>query len=361
MKCFQGIVIVFFLISMTLVCCGLKKEQSSGYFPDANWQVSTPEEQGIDSDQLAKVFDFVKENDVNIHSLILVRNGYLVLEAYFYPNSKGVVHDVASVTKSITSILVGIAVDGGFIKNVQQTVLDFFPDRKIADLDDRKKRLTIEHLLTMQTGLCRNFEDGERQLDAMRETNDWVQFMLDQPMLTEPGTEFAYCTGGTQLLSAIITQATGMNELDFARKYLFEPLGIHEVIWPTDPQGNNTGGFDLHMHSLDMAKIGHLLLNNGIWNGRQILFKKWIEQSTKVQVTLDDGERYGYLFWSPNENPDLIEGRGRGGQRLVFSWQRDIILVFTGSGFDPGEIGAILLPALRSNKPLPENPEGIKL
>ncbi|MCU0644987.1 MAG: beta-lactamase family protein [bacterium] len=361
MKCFHNIEIVFFLIAMTLVCCGLKKDQSSGYVPIANWRASTPEEQGFDSEQLANVFDFVKENDSNIHSLILARNGYLVLEAYFYPNSNGIVHDVASVTKSITSILIGIAVDQGFIKNVQQPVLDFFPDRKIANLDDRKKRLTIEHLLTMQTGLCRNFQDGERQLDAMRETDDWVQFMLDQPMLSEPGTEFAYCTGGTHLLSAIITQATGMNELDFARKYLFEPLGIHDVIWPFDPQGNNTGGFDLHLHSIDMAKIGHLLLNNGVWNGRQILSNKWIEQATKVQVTLDDGERYGYLFWSPNENPDLIEGRGRGGQRLIFSRQSDIILVFTGSGFDPGEIGAILLPALRANKPLPENPEGFKL
>jgi len=267
---------------------------------------------------------------------------------------------VDSVTKSITSVLTGIAIDKGYIKSLRQPVLDFFPDRKIANLDNRKKKLTIEHLLTMRTGFCRDFEHGEQQLDDMRRTNDWVQYMLDQPLLTEPGTEFAYCTGGTHLLSAIITRATGMNELEFARKHLFEPLGINDIIWPADPAGNNTGGFDLYLQSLDMARIGYMLLNGGLWEKKQIVSKKWIEQSTRF-VPLDDNERYGYLWWSPDENPDLVEARGRGGQRIIFSSQRNIVLVMTGSGFDPGDIGAILLPALRSDQPLPENPSAVKM
>jgi len=361
MKYFNIMEIVIFIIAVALVSVDSIFNWSLNYTPMENWRVSTPEQQGIDSEQLANVFDFVKENEINIHSLLLIRNGYLVLEAYFYPNSKGIVHDVASVTKSITSILIGIAIDKGYIKSVHQPILDFFPGRTIANFDDRKKRLTIEHLLIMRTGFCRNFLDGERQLDDMRQTDDWVQFMLDQPMLTEPGTEFAYCTGGTHLVSAIVTAATGLNELDFARKHLFEPLGIHEVIWPSDPQGNNTGGFDLHLQSIDMAKIGYLLLNDGKWNGRQIVSKKWIEQSTKVHVTLDDGERYGYLWWSPDENPGLIEARGRGGQRIIFSRQKNVVVVFTGSGFEPGDIGTFLTPALRSDQSLPANPEGYQL
>jgi len=361
MRYLNFVEITLFIIATALVVAGLSSNPSSGYFPTTNWRISTPEAQGIDSEELAKVFDFVKKNDINIHSLLLIRNGYLVMEAYFYPNSKGIIHDVASVTKSITSILIGIAIDNGFIKNVHQPVLDFFADRKIANLDDRKKRLTIEHLLTMRTGLCRDFRDGERQLDDMRQTDDWVQYMLDQPMLTEPGTEFAYCTGGTHLLSAIITQATGLNELEFAQKYLFEPLGINEMIWPADSQGNSTGGFDLHLHPLDMAKIGYLLLNNGIWTDKQIISKKWIEQSTMVHVTLDDGEHYGYLWWSPDESPDLIEARGRGGQRIIFSKQKNVVVVFTGSGFEPGDVGAILAAALCSDQSLPENPEAYKL
>ena len=135
------------------------------YYPSDTWRTSTPEAQGLDSTQLAKMFDFVIKNDIHIHSLLLIRNGYLVLEAYFYPNSKGVVHDVASVTKSITSILTGISIDKGFIKSVNQPVLDFFADRKIANLSEYKKNLTIEHLLTMRTGLCRNYARGEQHLD----------------------------------------------------------------------------------------------------------------------------------------------------------------------------------------------------
>jgi len=331
------------------------------YYPGDTWRTSTPEAQGLDSTQLAKVFDFVKKNDIHIHSLLLIRNGYLVLEAYFYPNSKGIVHDVASVTKSITSILTGISIDKGFIKSVDQPVLDFFARRKIAHLSEYKKKLTIENLLTMRTGLCRNYPHGEQQLDDMRQSDDWMQYMLDQPILTEPGTAFAYCTGGIHLLSGVITRATGMDELDFAQKYLFEPLGIHEVIWPADPQGNNTGGFDLHLHSIDMAKMGFLFLNDGVWKGQQIISKEWVKKSTQIHVTLPDGERYGYLWWSPDENPDLIEARGRGGQRIIFSKEKNIVIVFTGSGFEPGQIGAILVPALRSDQPLPENPSGYKL
>ncbi len=353
--------LILFILVTNFVVNGSQGDQSSKYMPKDIWPTSVPEQQGIDSEQLSKVFDFVKKNDVNIHSLILIRNGYLVLEAYFYPNSEGIVHDVASVTKSITSILIGIAIDKGFIKSVHQPVLDFFPDRKIANLDERKKGLTIEHLLTMRTGFCRNFEQGERQLNEMRQTNDWVQFMLDQPLLREPGIEFAYCTGGTHLLSAIITQATGMNALQFARKYLFEQLGIQDVIWPADPQGNNTGGFDLYLQSLDMAKIGYLILNKGQWNGKPIISKRWVEGSTNVHVTLDDGERYGYLWWSPNENPDLIEARGRGGQRIVFSPLKNMVIIFTGSGYEPGDVGAIILNAIRSDQPLPENPAAYKL
>ena len=330
------------------------------YYPGDTWRTSTPEAQGLDSTQLAKVFDFVKKNDIHIHSLLLIRNGYLVLEAYFYPNSKGIVHDVASVTKSITSILTGISIDKGFIKSVDQPVLDFFARRKIAHLSEYKKKLTIENLLTMRTGLCRNYPHGEQQLDDMRQSDDWMQYMLDQPILTEPGTAFAYCTGGIHLLSGVITRATGMDELDFAQKYLFEPLGIHEVIWPADPQGNNTGGFDLHLHSIDMAKMGYLFLNDGEWKGQQIISKEWVKKSTQIHVTLADGERYGYLWWSPDENPDLIEARGRGGQRIIFSKEKKIVIVFTGSGFEPGQIGAILAPALRSDQPLPENPSGYK-
>ena len=353
--------IILIILISAFICQGPSKSQSSSYWPTHEWRTSTPEEQGLDSEQMAKLFDFVEENEINIHSLLIVRNGYAVLEAYFYPNSKGILHDLASVTKSITSTLIGIAIDKGYIKSVKQRVLDFFPERKIANLDENKKSLTIEHLLTMTTGFCPDFNHGERQLEQMRRSEDWIQFMLDQPLLSKPGTEFAYCSGASQLLSAIITRATGMSALDFARKHLFEPLGIQDVIWPADPQGNNTGWGDFFMHSKDMAKIGYLFLNKGRWEGKQVISAEWAKQATKQHITLADGEGYGYRWWLPNELPGLYEARGRGGQRICVLPEKNIVAVFTGSGFEPGDIGGFIVASGRSDKPIPENSEGYKL
>lgn len=353
------------VISFTTVFGFAQTNRSENFELSASWptqefRTSTPEEQGMDSGQLAKAFDFIQENEINIHSLLVVRNGYLILEAYFYPNRRGIMHDLASVTKSITSAIIGIAIDKGYIENVKLPMLDFFPDRLISNLDERKKRITLEDMLTMRTGFCRSFQHGEEQLAQMRQTNDWVQFMLDQPLVSDPGTEFAYCTGASHLLSAIITQATGVNELEFARQNLFQPIGIQDVIWPTDPQGNNTGGWDFFMHSRDMAKFGYLFLQEGKWEDKQIISQKWVQQSTRQHVRFDGGEGYAYRWWLPGGNPGIYEGRGRGGQRISVWPQKNLVAVFTGSGFEPGDIGAFLIQSMLSTKPLPENPEGYR-
>ena len=353
--------IILVILVSAFIHQGSSRNQSSSYWPTNEWRTSTPEEQGLDSEQLVKLFDFVEENEINIHSLLITRNGFVVLDAYFYPNSQGILHDLASVTKSITSTLIGIALDKGDIKSVKQRVLDFFPERKIANLDENKKNLTIEHLLTMTTGFCRDFNHGERQLEQMRRTEDWVQFMLDQPLLTKPGTEFAYCSGASQLLSAIISEATGMSALDFARTHLFEPLNIQDVIWPADPQGNNTGWGDFFMHSKDMAKIGYLFLNEGKWKDKQVISAEWIKQATKQRITLADGEGYGYRWWMPDELPGLYEARGRGGQRICVLPEKNFVVVFTGSGFEPGDIGGFIMASEQSGQSIPENPEGYKL
>jgi hypothetical protein len=254
--------------------------------------------------------------------------------------------------------LIGIALDKGYLKSVKQPVLEFFPERNIANLDENKKKLTLEHLLKMTTGFCRDYSQGEGQLERMRQTDDWVQFMLDQPLLTPPGEEFAYCSGASQLLSAIITQATGMRALDFARRHLFEPLGIQDVIWPEDPQGNNTGWGDFFMHPQDMAKIGYLFLNKGKWEDKQIISAAWIKQATSRHITLADGEGYGYRWWLPDELPGLYEARGRGGQRICVFPEKNSVIVFTGSGFEPGDVGEFILASLQSDKALPKNSEG---
>src|SRR5690349_13591878 len=163
------------------------------------WRAATPEDVGIDSEPLIEIFDFAREKQIPVHSIQLVRRGRLVLDAYIYPYDGRTRHDVASVTKSITSTLVGLAVARGHIRDVQQPVLGFFPERTVAGFEARKRRQTLEHLLTMQSGwdcgvpLGTPSINADRQLADMRRRTDWAQFALDLPMTSEPGTRFLYC------------------------------------------------------------------------------------------------------------------------------------------------------------------------
>ncbi|MEW6737152.1 MAG: serine hydrolase [Acidobacteriota bacterium] len=321
-----------------------------------NWlPVSTPEEQGMNSESLIKMFDYIEKNRVNIHNITIIRNDHIVLNADFYPYRQAVVHDVASVTKSITSTLIGIAIDKGFIPNVDTPVLKFFPEVNSAPVNERLQRLTIRHLLTMTSGFCRSFGDGERQLDVMRRADDTAAFILQQAIATEPGQEFAYCSMGTHLLSIIITRATGRNALQFARHYLFGPLGIRKVIWPADLQGNSNGWGDFFICPSDLAKIGYLYLRNGDWNGKQLLSKDWIKQATTRYVRVSEDEEYGYLWWFPGELAGLYEARGRGDQRLVVWPEKNLVVVMLGSGFEPGEVGSFIVNALKSQQTLSPN------
>src|SRR6266568_197131 len=188
------------------------------------WRTATPEEVGIDSVPLVEMFDFVREQQIPVHSIQFVRRGRLVLDAYFYPYDGRTRHDVASVTKSVTSTLVGLAIERGYIPDVQQPVLSFFPGSGIAGLDARKRRQTLEHLLTMQSGWDCGAPLGAPNINAdatlanMRRSDDWAQFALGLPMGSEPGTRFLYCNANCHVLSTLITRVTGANALAFTRR-----------------------------------------------------------------------------------------------------------------------------------------------
>lgn len=326
------------------------------------WHTTSPEQQGLKSEELARLFDHVRENNINLNSIIIIRNGYLVLEAYLYPYQKDVIHDVASVTKSITSLTTGIAIDKGYIKSVNERALSFFKDRAALNLDENKKALTIEHLLTMTSALCKNIDEGEEQPGRMRQGKDGIQYMLDLPLVEKPGKQFVYSSIAPHLLSAIISRATGMNLLEFTKKNLFEPLAITNVQWQADGQGNSHGWGDLFITPLDLAKIGYLALNKGNWAGKQVVSREWIERSSQPHVYEDSGTAYGYLWWMPLGAPSLFEGRGRGGQRLVVWPQKNLVVVLIGNGgYTLGGIGDFILRAMASDSPLPENPEAMRL
>ena len=325
------------------------------YWPDGRWRSSTPEAQGIDSNVLADAFDYVRAHGTRIHSLTIIRNGYSVLDARFFPFEANQLHDVASVTKSITTTLIGIAIGDGRLRGVSEPVLRVFGDRQVANRDDRKDRLTLEHLMTMSSGLDCEYKGGERTLREMRQSRDWVKFMLDRRMVADPGARPEYCSGGMHLLSGVLSAATGTSTLAYARHRLFAPLGIHRVAWPADPNGITHGWGDLHLEPGDMAKIGYLWLNGGGWRDRQIVPVDWMRGAIQPHRRVLTGE-YGYGLWLQRERePMLFEAIGRGGQRITVLPAQNMVLAITGGAFEPGEIGEFILRASRSDVPLPSN------
>ncbi|KAF1013517.1 MAG: 6-aminohexanoate-dimer hydrolase [Stenotrophomonas maltophilia] len=326
-------------------------------WPTQGWPSTSPEAQGMDSAVLADALDYVRDHHTPIHSLTIVRNSHLVLDACVWPFQPGQSHDVASVTKSVTATLAGIAI-GQHALDLQQPLTSVFGQQAIANLDERKRRITLAHLLSMSSGLDCDGGHGERTLSQIRQIPDWARFMLDLPMRDEPGKYFEYCSGGMHLLSAAITRATGQSALAYARRELFGPLGIDDVAWPADSHGVSYGWGDLHLQPRDMAKLGYLWLNEGRSGNRQLVPKAWMRAAVRPQSQPDGSdEKYGYGLWlQPDRRPSLFEANGRGGQRISVSPEKNIVVVFTGGEFEPGDIGAFILRALTSDQALPENP-----
>jgi CubicO group peptidase (beta-lactamase class C family) len=279
---------------------------------------------------------------------------------------------MASVTKSFTSTLIGIAIGRGHITGVEQPVLELFPGRSVASVDARKRAMTLEDLLTMSSGLDCDAGNNEITLIRMRMSPDWVQFMLDLPMRDDPGSRFEYCSGGSYLLAAIVGESTGKSALEFGRQHLFGPLGIADVSWPVDPQGvHNHGWGDLYVGPHDMAKLGLLYLHGGLWDGEQLLPVGWVEAVTRKHVSFflrrllrQDFDGYGYQWWIGSSG--FYAARGRGGQRIYVIPGLDMVIVFTGADESSGAdakrselVRSFIAPAARSVGPLPANGDGM--
>ena len=349
---------VFVLIVASLAW-GCSSCQSSSEAPGDEWPTSTAEEQGFDSAELASVIERIDDENLPIDSVQIVRNGVLILDAYFYPYLGEQPHDVASVTKSVTSTLVGMAVDRGLL-DLDQGMLAFFPESAPPPAGDGKEDIELSHLLTMSSGLACGYAPGEQELFAMMGSEDYVKFALELPMATTPGATFAYCSPGSHLLSAMVSTVAEQTTHEFAKENLFGPLGISESVWPQDPQGVNHGWGDLQLYPPDMARIGQLFLNEGEWNGEQIVSSEWVEEATKSFITADaDGTGYGLQWWIlAGDLEGLYEARGRGGQAIIVWPEPNIVAVFTGRGTDVREdIAPLLAAAMKSNDALAPDPE----
>ncbi|HDX9578392.1 TPA: serine hydrolase [Bacillus pseudomycoides] len=306
-------------------------------------QTRNPETLRMDAEKLSKLESIIKSDYSNINGIVVVRKGYIAHESYYNGYGPDDTHHVASVTKSIISALIGIAIDAGYIRNVDQKVLDFFPE--YVPNTAKKQQITIRHLLTMTAPYP--FEDWHEPLDKLCQQPDWITYTLD--MLGENGElgTFKYSTAGAHLLSAIITRSTGKSAREFANERLFKPIGMKEIPdhemnsfgfedlfgknvkgWVKDLNGNSTGGWGLTLTPRDMARFGLLYLNRGMWNDNQIVSKRWIDESTMM-----NSNHYGYLWWVHEEDGVFAYlARGDGGNVICCVPGKDLVVAIA-SGF----------------------------
>ncbi len=325
--------------------------EANAYWPTEGWRTSSPEAQGIDSQKLSEMLAAIKQQQLNLHSLLIIRNGYLVSENYFGSYQQDTRHELYSCTKSFIATLIGIALDKAYIDNTAHRIMDFFPERTFANLDGQKAAMTLEDLLTMRSGL--GWQEGDLAYQTMYVSSDWVKVVLDEPMAASPGSQFNYCSGCSHVLSAVLSQTTGMNPRDFAEQYLFEPLGITNANWDTDAAGIPIGGWGLQMTPRDMAKLGYLYLHQGQWDGQQIVSAAWVENATRTHTTTDNTLGYGYQWWT---YPSLkaYTALGRGGQTIFVIPEKDLIIVTTADmdNHDPifQLIEQYIVPAVRESQ-----------
>ena len=288
------------------------------------WETSTPEAQNMNADLLAQMHDVLQ--DTKIHSVAVVRNGVLVDEYYQEGYDAESVFRLNSCTKSFTGTLIGIAIDQGYISGVDATLSEFFPH--LADTD--KGDIQLRYLLTHTSGIRWREWSGTSFYDLQTSEN-WVDYVLSQPVEAAPGSKFAYSTGGSHLLAAILQQATGESALDFAKENLFDPLDMESVEWSTDPQGIIDGGNGIAMNTRDAAKFGQLFLNQGVWEGEQVVPREWVAASTQpyLQAEATAGE-YGYQWWIQQFGGyDAYYAMGWGAQFIFVVPDLQLVAVFT--------------------------------
>lgn len=349
------------LVAFALLVLGATSAGAAAdYWPGRDWRTAQPESQGVDSEALGAVLDQVTAQKLGVHSVLVIRHGYLVLHADFYPYNSASQHDLASVTKSVTSVLAGIAVGQGVIR-MDQPLLGFFPKESPANPDPRERRITVADVVHMESGFECGFKPGELEMEQMKRAPDYVRFALSMPMREDPGQHASYCSPGYHLLGSIVAAAAHQTELEFARHNLFEPLGIRDVIWAADAQGRTHGWGDSHMYPGDFAKLGYLYLHGGQWAGRQIVPREWVAASV-VPPPAGRGDKGGFGYgWWPSKGPEGLQygGAGRGGQTVIVWPELDTVAIILAGG-NPGDLGPMIRKAIRSEQSLPANPEAYR-
>jgi CubicO group peptidase (beta-lactamase class C family) len=330
------------------------------YWPTEGWRYTTPFQQDMNENRLNSLLAYIDDEGIPINSMIIVRNGYIVLEEYLNPaHNEATQHPIYSCTKSVVSSLVGAAIEEGLLASVDQKVLSFFSGRIFNNTDSHKENLTLEHLLTMTSGLDWHEFDypyghPSNDFGRMYNSDEWVEYILNKSVVEEPGEVWNYNSGTSHILSVILQNLTSTSPqgyFDWVTSYIGSPLGITDVGWYSDPQDNFFGGSGMELIPLDMAKFGYLFLNNGSWDGTQLIPESWVEVSTSSHVQLGGVTHYGYQWWV---YPTLgfYAAQGYAGQNIIVIPEYDMVVVFTSDIQDdswpfPGLVTEYIIPAAR--------------
>lgn len=320
----------------------------------ADWERIEPAAAGLNSGRLHAMAESIRHGDFQkVTSVVIIRHGKLAFEEYFDTGGAEALRNTRSATKTVTGLLTGIALDQGLIPSVSTSILPYFPDKlPLADPDPRKTKITVEDLLTMSSPLeCddqNTFSRGNEE--RMYLIEDWVKFALDLPIKGFPswvdppakakyGRSFSYCTAGVVTLGVLLERAVKRPVPDFAETVLFRPLGIKPVGWQVLPTGEAMGGGGLGLRSVDLAKLGQLLLNGGTWHGERLVSAQWITASLTPHAQVDDDFDYGYLLWLKSfAAPGGVSHaaalmNGTGGNKVIVLRDLDMVAVITTTNY----------------------------
>jgi CubicO group peptidase (beta-lactamase class C family) len=326
----------------------LGQEKYTGkYWPTKGWRECKPEAVGMNSDKLLQAIEYAATPAFNTEGLLILRKGHIVGEAYFGNfkiNSRHVSHSMA---KSFTSALVGIAIDKGLIKDIDERICRYYKEWDCKDKDDLRSRITIRHAMTLTTGLqwqenWSKWDPATNDALKMGQSGRFVKYMAERKGLHEPGQRFYYSTGDPMLLSRVIQAVTGVTAFEFAQQNLFKPLNMTNIDWEKDQDGYTSTAWGLHTTVRDYAKFGYLFLNKGYWEDRRVVPAEWVEKSTKTDPSVKMWNGYGYLWHVNLPNrlsisrspistaaipPDGYMAEGVRGQNIFILPSKDLVIV----------------------------------
>ena len=317
---------------------------------DDGWATATPSSEGLDVGRIDDLVEAIVALEMTLaHSVLVARRGRLVVEEYFYGFDRTTWHDMRSASKSVTSALVGLAIDRGEIPSVQSRALTFFPTyRQYANWDDRKAEITVQHLLTMSSGLDANDSDrqsvaSEGNYQSQTGQPDWTRFALDAPMIADPGLQILYGSANPLILGGILQAVLEEPVEWFAHRYLLGPLGVQEYRFFHDPAGVLYMGGGMSMRPRDMAKFGQLYLDGGVWNGERLMSEEWVHESLQKYGRIVNRleNEYGYLWWHStiqvgDRTVETVEARGAGGQYIYVVPSLEMVAVITSGNYRNG-------------------------